>query len=577
MKRSREQRRRRCARAAALVLALLGPGACAEAHEAGPATSQELPPLAAGGRIGFASTSHTCAVVDGGLQCWGAADRGQTGDGSLARRRPLPVHVPGLENVEAVAAGGSHTCVLAAGAVSCFGDNSQGQGGSDRPFLLLAPTPVPGLPTPVTRVAAGLDHSCAVAGGRVFCWGRNELGESGRAPKRGCRKPFRVRRCSVAPGRVGGVDGPATALTLGDRHGCVSSGGRVYCWGDNGEGQLGDGTRTAHYRAAAVVGLPGAPSAIAAGGSHTCAIVAGQVLCWGDGSAAPARVAGLPPRLSLLAAGGERSCAAGDGGVWCWRGAGPARAVEGIEAPVRALAVSLDHACAWQGSQVLCWGENDSGQLGDGAAPRGRERAAPVAAWDRGQLRDLDGDGRITLVCLGDSNTEVMPGAWPPWCERLRPLLSPRFRVVNRGLGGATATSVGLLEAATPLAYALENDAPDVALLAYGTNDVVAKVPPKEIAAAIARLVRRLLEKGVQPLVALVPPIRSDSEAANASVRELDAALRAAFPPPWIVDFQQGFGDADLVDRVHLNDAAQMRRAHIAARALARFPLEKGP
>jgi lysophospholipase L1-like esterase len=239
--------------------------------------------------------------------------------------------------------------------------------------------------------------------------------------------------------------------------------------------------------------------------------------------------------------------------------------------------VSVDNACARAGDEVRCWGENDSGQLGDGRAPRGRPEAAPVAGWDRGQLRDVDGDGRLVLVCLGDSNTERMPGAWPPWCDRLPSLLPAGFRVVNRGQGGATASAVGLLDAAAPLAHALENDTPDVALLAYGTNDVIAGATSAEIVAATARHARRLLEAGVQPLIALAPPLRSADAAENAAVVELNAALRAGFPERWIVDFWSGFGDAQLVDRVHLNDAGQERRARIAAQALARFETEAAP
>ena len=106
---------------------------------------------------------------------------------------------------------------------------------------------------------------------------------------------------------------------------------------------------------------------------------------------------------------------------------------------------------------------------------------------------------------------------------------------------------------------------------------VLAEVAVVEIAAATARHARRLLSAGVRPLVALVPPLRSDAADANRAVRELNTALRSAFPAEWIVDFWTGFGDAELVDRVHLRDEAQARRARIAAEALARFPPESAP
>jgi lysophospholipase L1-like esterase len=382
----------------------------------------------------------------------------------------------------------------------------------------------------------------------------------------------------VAPTRVDGIAGPVAALALGERHSCALAAGEVFCWGANAQGQLGDGTDAARAVAAKVKGLPGPVSAIASGRQHVCALVAGEAICWGGGAATPARVSGLATGLARLAAGGDRSCAAAPDGVWCWTGRGAPSRIDGVAGPVRSLAVGLDHACVLQAGAVRCWGENDSGQLGGGVLPRGRAGASPVAAWDRGQLRDVDRDGRITVVCLGDSNTQAMAGASPPWCDRLAPLLPAGFRVVNRGLGGATATTAAsLLDASAPLAHALENDAPDVALLAYGTNDVLAKVASREIVAAIARHARRLQAEGVAPFIALVPPLRSDDVASNRAVQELNAGLRQAFPAERILDFFSGFGDEALVDRVHQGAAGQARRARIAADLLSGFPAESGP
>jgi lysophospholipase L1-like esterase len=559
-----------------LLFACLALPGCAEAQE-GEGADAAAGLLSAGSRRTFASLSHSCAVVEGGLQCWGAAELGQTGDASLARRRPVPVRVPGLSQVQAVAAGGSHTCALAAGRVLCFGDNAHGQGGSSRPFVLLAPMPVPGLSGAATRVAAGARHSCAAAGGRVFCWGRNESGESGAAPKPGCREPFRVRPCSVAATAVEGVPDPVAALALGERHSCALAGGGVFCWGANGKGQLGDGAHSDRERASRVPSLPGVATALASGRDHSCAIVDGEIWCWGDGAASPAPVSGLAPGLTLLAAGADRTCAGSEARVWCFGAGEPPRPIEGVGAPLRALAVSADHACALQGEAVRCWGQNDTGQLGSGDPPRGRERAEAVAAWDRGQLRDRHGDGSVTVVCLGDSNSVSMPGAWPSWCERLPSLLPTGFRVVNRGQGGATATSASLLPASVPLAHALESDAPDVGVLAYGTNDVLAGVDVSEIVSQTARHARRLLSAGALPLVALVPPVRSGDADANRAIDALNAALRQAFAAEHIVDFASGFGDAQLVDRVHLDDAGQQRRARIVAEVLVAFPREPVP
>ena len=60
------------------------------------------PPDAVGG-------SHACAVVNGGVSCWGANESGQLGDGSTTSS-DMPVRVAGLTDVDGIVAGGAHTC-----------------------------------------------------------------------------------------------------------------------------------------------------------------------------------------------------------------------------------------------------------------------------------------------------------------------------------------------------------------------------------------------------------------------------------------------------------------------------------
>ena len=156
------------------------------------------------------------------------------------------------------------------------------------------------------------------AGGGLSCWGGNGQGQLGDGTRRD--------RLTPAP-----VPGSFRSVVTGSRHTCAISGGRVLCWGDNSFGQLGDGSRQARTEPAAVTGLPAAPVRLAAGAVHTCALLeGGTAWCWGqnlhgqlgDGTnenrAAPSQVAGELTFTSLFA-GGALTCGfTTDGEQYCW-------------------------------------------------------------------------------------------------------------------------------------------------------------------------------------------------------------------------------------------------------------------
>ena len=105
--------------------------------------------------------------------------------------------------------------------------------------------------------------------------------------------------------RLGELGFVATALAVGSEHACVlSEADEMWCWGDNEEGQLGDGTVEKREEPVRVVGLPAAPVQIAAGFKHSCARLAdGASYCWGSKmgprelgrSDTPRRIEGLAP------------------------------------------------------------------------------------------------------------------------------------------------------------------------------------------------------------------------------------------------------------------------------------------
>jgi lysophospholipase L1-like esterase len=221
---------------------------------------------------------------------------------------------------------------------------------------------------------------------------------------------------------------------------------------------------------------------------------------------------------------------------------------------------------------VVCWGDNDFGQLGSGDAPA--DHAEPVSPdrWDDGRLRDRNGDGRIAVACLGDSNTEARPALPPAWCERLRDHApAARWTTVNRGEGGATAVEFrSLVLAEEHLDYALENDAVDAVILAYGTNDIVfAHAAPKDVAHAYARLRHRARAYGIDVFVALTPPVQPPVRDVNPQIVELNALLAELFPSSRIIDFWSGMSPEDYEDGVHFRESGHAKRARAAWEALS--------
>lgn len=330
--------------------------------------------------------SHTCvAREDGSVACWGNNTSMQLGDGtSVTRERAIVT--PAVADIQAVASGSMHTCVAdSSGVVRCWGRNATGQlGDGSTTNRGLAGPAVAGLMTATDSLVAGSTHTCALtASGGVRCWGNNSSGQIGDGTT--------TIRTTAFP--VSGLSSGVVSIAAGGSHTCaLLATGVIRCWGGNGLGQLGDGSRTQRLLPVEVSGLT-LVDAIAAGGGHTCALRSDRtVWCWGrnrygelgigsfDDAIVPTQVSGLIGVVEI-AAGATFTCARrGDGSVACWGDNRFGQLGDGstTERPspvdviglhdATQLSLGRDHSCALRtGGRPVCWGDNNNGQLGDGS------------------------------------------------------------------------------------------------------------------------------------------------------------------------------------------------------------------
>lgn len=337
--------------------------------------------------------------------------------------------------------GAHHTCAVGRdGGLACWGDDEYGQLGGDamlpgRPDLVRV-----ALPSGRTALAvsAGVVHTCAILDdGSLWCWGLDggQLGDDAVGHE---RQPTPVR-VALPPGRA------VVAVAAGDGTTCaILDDGDAACWGDDTDGQLGDGGRLGPQPIPVRVALPRARRAVSidVGESAACAALDdGSLRCWGSGPAVPGGIRFTPVPVPLPAGapavrvgvGAAHACALrADGSVWCWGGdfegqLGNDDARVDQSAPVAvalpagrraaALSVGANHGCAILDDRTLaCWGSDGNGRLGDGPSverravpvsvgmPPGRSLAAVSAGWyttcatlDDGQLRcwGLDASGQL--------------------------------------------------------------------------------------------------------------------------------------------------------------------------------------
>jgi alpha-tubulin suppressor-like RCC1 family protein len=237
--------------------------------------------LDAGGLEVTVGYGHACVLTSQfGVQCWGLNDQGQLGNGSSLARSLLPVDVTGLSrDVQSVSCGTNHCCALqSTGKVVCWGSNNALQLGVPLDAGL-SRVPIEVLAGPVRQISAGGSFNCAVLGdGGVQCWGVDRFGQLGdQGANAGSSK---------SPIAVEGLGAPVSTVSAGGMMACAALvNGDVFCWGYDRELELGGSGTSTQAPPRKLTQFKGNVRTISCGERHSCALTTDAGLwCWGDNS-----------------------------------------------------------------------------------------------------------------------------------------------------------------------------------------------------------------------------------------------------------------------------------------------------
>jgi alpha-tubulin suppressor-like RCC1 family protein len=191
---------------------------------------------------------YTCAIASDNLAyCWGYNNYGQIGDNSTTTRLvPVAVYTAGVlsgKTIKSISAGYDHTCVIASNNLAyCWGFNTYGELGNNlsTPANNVVPVAVytAGVLSgkTIASIEVGDDHTCAVASdSKVYCWGFNSSGQVGDNSTTNRLAPVAVYTAGVLSGKT------ITSASASGNYACViASDVNAYCWGQGTSGQLGN-------------------------------------------------------------------------------------------------------------------------------------------------------------------------------------------------------------------------------------------------------------------------------------------------------------------------------------------------
>lgn len=319
---------------------------------------------------------------------------------------------PRNTQLSSITVGLARMCGVVVGKPYCWGDNSIGQLGNGTTDNTAVTAPVRVLQEDgvlagrnVIKISAGVSHTCAVTSdGKLFCWGGNGRGQLGTFSYASSSKPVQVKNSLV--GKF------VTDVATLDYSTCAIADGKIYCWGQNYNGELGTPNVSGTYPAPRLVdsgNLPWGYNAtyITKSGFTACAIVNGKAYCWGDNSGGQlgggqptSYKAFMPEKVddTGLLAGKTISSIALDG----------FSAVNGGNRPyVQACATTTD-------GKLYCWGDNAVDQFQKGDPWYSDFYTRPTTVWESFSTNHSLKQVELTIggICALATDNNIYCSGW---------------------------------------------------------------------------------------------------------------------------------------------------------------------